>query len=333
MTPSPIQQLAIRLCASIALAVTSVAAHAQEKLSIRLDFSPWGIHAAMHLAQDKGWFKDAGLDVAIADGRGSGNTLQLVNAGQVDVGQVQLGLLAQARANGATVTSIAGWGRRTDLGVLVDRDSAIKKVQDFEGKTIGVFAASPWAPLIDYWLAQGGMDRSKVNILFVDASALWGIYTSGRADGLMSTPPSAVPVAEANRPSTAVLAEDVGIAFPSYGLIATEKTVQTRQSALKTLVGVQQRAWDYIRQGERYDEAAQAIMRQRPNAKLDATVLREQIRQSIDFFDTPATQDKPTGWQADADWSRALAVMQAAGVIKPGWRTGDYYTNQFIGPN
>ena len=66
---------------------------AQDKLSVRLDFSPWGVQAAMHLAKNKGWFKDAGLDVDIQDGRGSGNTIQLVNAGQVDVGQVQVGLV------------------------------------------------------------------------------------------------------------------------------------------------------------------------------------------------------------------------------------------------
>ncbi|OZI31148.1 myristoyl transferase [Bordetella genomosp. 10] len=317
------------LLATAMFTLSSISAHAQEKLSVRLDFSPWGIHAAMHLAQDKGWFRQAGLDVDIQDGRGSGNTLQLVNSGRVDVGQVQLGLLPQARANGASVISIACWGRRTDLGVLVDRNSQIKKVQDFENKTIAVFAASPWAPLIDYWLKQGNLDRTKVNVLFVDASALWGIYTSGRADGLMSTAPSVEPVAEAVRPSRTVLAEDVGITYPSYGLIVADQTVETRKAALKTLVSVEQRAWSYIRDGH-YEEAADAIMRQRPDVKLDRTVLIEQIRKSVDFFDTPATKGKPIGWQADEDWVKALNTMQAAGVIKPGWKTSDYYTNQFI---
>jgi NitT/TauT family transport system substrate-binding protein len=35
----------------------------------------------MHLAQNQGWFEQAGLEVEIQDGRGSGNTIQLVNAG------------------------------------------------------------------------------------------------------------------------------------------------------------------------------------------------------------------------------------------------------------
>src|SRR3954471_18195601 len=94
-------------------------ARAQDKLSVRLDFSPWGVQAAMHLAQNKGWFKEAKLDIDIQDGRGSGNTIQLVNAGQADVGQVQVGLVGSARAKGATIRSIATFQRRTDLCILV----------------------------------------------------------------------------------------------------------------------------------------------------------------------------------------------------------------------
>ncbi|ACL58333.1 ABC transporter substrate-binding protein [Methylobacterium nodulans] len=311
------------------LAISALPALAQEKVSVRLDFSPWGVHAAMHLAKEKGWFKEAGLDVDVQDGRGSGNTLQLVNAGQVDVGQIQLGLLPQARENGAQVKGIAGWGRRTDLAVLVDKDSPIKKVSDFAGKTLVVFAASPWAPYIDYWLKQGGLDRTKTTIMFVDPAALWGTYTAKRADGLMSTEPSALPIAAAARPSKAILAEDAGVAYPSYGLVATEKTIAAKREALAKLVAVQAKAWAYLRDGK-IEEGVDAIVKQRPDAKLDRTALAEQIRLTIAFFDTPATQGKPIGWQADSDWNAALKGLEAAGAVKPGWKTSDYYTNDLI---
>ncbi len=300
----------------------------KEKLTVRLDFSPWGVHGAMHLAKDKGWFAEAGLDVDVQDGRGSGNTLQLVNAGQFDVGQIQLGLLPQARDNGAKVTSFAGFDRRTDLCVLVDRDSPVTKVQDFAGKSVVVFAASPWAPFIDYWLKQGGLDRQKVNVIFVDPAALWGTYTAKRADGLMSTVASALPVAETTRPSKAILAEDVGVAFPSYGLIATEATIAGRKDALKRLVAVQVKAWDYLRTN--LDEGVAALVRQRPDAKLDQKAVREQIKLTIDFFDTEATRGKPLGWQAEADWVKALKALEQAGAIKPGWSPASYYTNDLI---
>ncbi|MGU3495056.1 ABC transporter substrate-binding protein [Xanthobacteraceae bacterium A53D] len=317
------------LSALMLAAASAAPARADEKVSVRLDFSPWGVHAGMHLAKEKGWFKDAGLDVDVQDGRGSGNTLQLVNAGQVDVGQIQLGLLPQARQNGSTVKSFAGIDKRTDLAVLVDKDSPIEKVADFKGKSLVVFAASPWAPFIDYWLKQGGLDRTTVNVMVVDPAAVWGTYSAKRADGLMSTVPSAIPVVEPNRPSKSILAEDVGIAFPSYGLIATEKTIEGRKDTLKKLVQVQQKSWDYIRNGH-VEEAAEAIIKQRPDAKLNKKVLMEQIQLTIDFFDTPATKGKPIGYQAKEDWIQAQKSAEAAGAIKPGVDPESYFTNEFI---
>ena len=316
------------VAASGALAAPHLARAQQEKLTVRLDFSPWGVQAAMHLAETRGWFRDAGLAVDIQDGRGSGNTLQLINAGQADIGQIQVGLIAQAREQGATVRAFAGFGRRTDLSVLVDRDSPIQKVQDFRGKSVVVFAASPWAPFIDAWLRAGGLDRTSVNVMFVDPAALWGTYTAKRADGLMSTTPSAIPVAEKPRPSRAIQADDAGVAFPSYGLIATEATIRTRGPALKRLVDTQQRAWAQLKANP--EDGVEAMLKQRPDAKLDAQVLREQIRLTIAFFDTAATAGKPIGWQSEADWTTALKALEAAGAIKAGWRAADYFTNEFI---
>ena len=310
------------------LAAPGIARAQAERLTVRLDFSPWGVQAAMHLAEARGWFREAGLTVDVQDGRGSGNTLQLVNAGQADVGQIQVGLIAQARDQGATVKAFAGFGRRTDLSVLVDRDSPITRVQDFRGKSIVVFAASPWAPFIDAWLRAGGLDRNTVNVMFVDPAALWGTYTARRADGLMSTTPSALPVAAGPRPSKAINAEDAGVAFPSYGLIATEATIRGRGPALQRLVAMQQRAWEHLKTNA--DDGVEAMVRQRPDARLDRAVLREQIRLTIEFFDTPATAGRPIGWQAEEDWTASLRALEAAGAIRAGWSAGNYYTNDFI---
>ena len=303
-------------------------ASAQEKLSVRLDFSPWGVQAAMHLAQEKGWFKAEGLDVDIQDGRGSGNTIQLVNAGQVDVGQVQVGLIGGARNQGATVKSIMNFQRKTDLCILVDKDSPVSKVADLQGKTVVVFAASPWAPFIDLYLKSGGMDRDKVKVEFVDPAALWGTYTAKRADGLMSTVGSALPVAEKPRPSKCLLGSDAGITFPAYGLVAREETIKSKADALKKLIKVQQRAWDHLRTN--VDDGVKAMIAQRPDAKLNPEVLAGQIKLTIDYFDTPATAGKPLGWQAKSDWEDALKSMEQAGVVKAGWNADDFFTNDLI---
>jgi NitT/TauT family transport system substrate-binding protein len=302
--------------------------HAQDKISVRLDFSPWGVQAAMHLAQHQGWFKQANLDVDIQDGRGSGNTIQLVNAGQADVGQVQVGLVGSARAKGATIRSIATWQHRTDLCILVDKDSPMKKVADLRGKTVVVFAASPWAPFIDVYLKSGGLTRDDLKVDVVDPAALWGTYIAKRADGLMSTTGSALPIADSSRPSKCLLASDAGITFPSYGLVAREETIASKGAILHRLIEVEQRAWQHLRTNP--EDGVKAMLAERPDARLDPVILLNQIKLTLDYFDTPATKDKPIGWQAKQDWEAALKSMQDAGVVSAGWKVDDYYTNALV---
>jgi NitT/TauT family transport system substrate-binding protein len=316
------------LAAGLASPAVLAFGQGMDKLAVRADFAPWGIQAALHLAEVNGWFKEAGLVVEVQDGRGSGNTLQLVNAGQVDVGQIQVGLIGQARQNGAIVKSFAGFDRRTDLAAIVDVDGPLKTVADFRGKSVVCFAASPWAPFIDAWLKTAGLDRDSVNVMMVDPAALWGTYTQHRADALLSTLPSALPFANTQRASRGVLAEAAGIGFPSYGLIATDATLANRADPLKRLVATQQRAWAHLR--DHIQDGVDAMLRQRPDARLDPKVQYEQIRLTLEFFDTPATAGKPIGYQAEADWAAGLRSLEVAGAVKPGWKTADYYTNDFI---
>jgi hypothetical protein len=147
-----------------------------------------------------------------------------------------------ARAKGASIRSIATFQHRTDLCILVDKDSPMSRVADLRGKTVVVFVASPSPPFIDVYLKSGGLTRDDVKVDVVDAAALFGTYVAKRADGMMSTTGSALPIAEALRPSKCLLASDAGIAFLSYGLFAREDTIAAKGAAPRRPIEVEQRA-------------------------------------------------------------------------------------------
>ncbi len=300
-----------------------------ETLAVRLDFSPWGVHAGMHLAEAKGWFDEARLDIDLQDGKGTINTIQLVGSGQVDVGQVQLGLMALARENGLPLKSFAGWARRGDLAVLVDANSDINSVADLEGRKLVTFTASPWVPYIDNFLAAGGLTRDDVSILMVAPPAMVATYASGEVDGFMTVGPFGLPLTARSRPAKQILMDDADVTFPSYGLIAQESTLEERRDELARLAQVQQRAWEYIFDGN-VEEAADAIISGRPDSNLNRDVLIGQIEAYRDFFHTERTKDLPIGVQSAEDWADALAAMEAAEIIKPGQQADDFFTNDLL---
>jgi len=302
---------------------------AADKLTLRLDFPTWGTHGPIHLAAERGWFKEAGLDVTIQDGAGSGNTIQLVGSGQVDVGWVQLGLAAIARNADLPVTSFAGIIRKGDLAVLVDETSAIKEVKDLKGKTISVVTGGPWTPYFPAYLKFGGLDQAQVNIVNVAPPAMIPTYTAKQMDGFMAPGPWGVPLVQGSRPARSLLLADANIVFPSYGLITTEATLAGKSDALRRLAAVFIKSWTYAFDGH-VDEAVKAIAAQRPNAKLDLGILRGQLAGYKDFVDSANTKGKPMGWQSEQDWREALLAMETAGVIKPGRKPSEFYTNDLL---
>lgn len=324
------QGLAAMLAAP-ALSLGSSLARAQgaEKLRVRLDFSPWGMHAAMHLALQKGLFKAQGLDVEVQDGTGTISTLQLLAAGQVDIGQVALGTMAVAKENGLDLVSIAGFARTGDLAVLVDETQGVKTPKDLTGKKLVCFTTSPWAPFIEPFLKANGMSKSSINLVMVAPSAMISTYASANSDGFLSQAPFGQPMVLKARKASALLLGDSGISFPSYGLAVTPKALESRREAIARFVQVQVRAWQYIYDGH-IDEAVAAVVAQRPNARLDPEVLRGQIVAYRPFFESPSSKNQPFGLQSDADWSAAIRSMEQTGQIKPGHKPSDYYTNALL---
>src|SRR5438477_9758017 len=111
----------------VSLSLTGNSFAQTEKIKMRLDWTPWGAHASIHLAAQKGWYKQAGLDVEIEDGNGSVTTVQLVGAGgNFDLGHASLAPMMIARDKGLPVRAIANFARKNDIGLLVPRGGPMK---------------------------------------------------------------------------------------------------------------------------------------------------------------------------------------------------------------
>lgn len=316
------------LCVAGGLLMTAPA-FAQEKATILLDYAyPEGIHASLHLAAEKGWFKEAGLDVEIKDGKGSIATVQQIAAGQADVGLSQLPSMASAVSNGLPVISIMAFSRKGDNGLVVARDSGINKLADFKGKKLVSIAGGAVGPFIEPFMKAGGLARGDFQTVIVDGSALASTYTSGGADGIVTIAGYFVPTVEKARPSKAILFSDVGLNLPGYGLLVRKDILERRPEVLRKIVQVNQKAWAYIAAGHEV-EGAEAIVKQRASLRPDRESLIAQVKFYAGLLESPGTKGKPLGWQSEAEWQEALNIMASAGVVKQGLKPADMFTNKF----
>lgn len=304
-------------------------ATAQERLRLRLDWTPWGNQAAFHLAAAKGWYRDAGLDVQIDDGNGSTSTVQIVGTGSdYDVGFAALSSMVIARGKTLQVRAIAAYARNSDIGVMVPLDSGITQVSGLRGKKIGYTASSLETPFLVEFFKSGGLTKADVELVNLEGAAKLGAYLSGKLDAAFSAIPFLVPAVNEGRPSRGIGLAAAGLAMPSYGLFAKDATIAAKRDALTRFVTVTDAAWAYIVAGHQ-DEAVAAVRAARPNAKLNSAAMRQQVDSFVTFFPTAATKDAPPGTMAAADWQAAVETMRRVKLIPDTITPDDLYVALF----
>jgi len=133
-----------RLALVAALAVaTSLAlpasASAQTKLKMVLNWKYQGPQGWFFLADDRGYFKNNGVDLTMDQGNGSGAPIPLVANGTYDVGFGDINALIEFAAKRPEEAPIAVYMmyNRPPFTIAVRSDSDIKTPKDLEGKTLG----------------------------------------------------------------------------------------------------------------------------------------------------------------------------------------------------
>jgi NitT/TauT family transport system substrate-binding protein len=310
-------------------AMISNVADATDTLRVRLDWSPWGDQVPFHLAVKKGWYAKQGLDVQLEDGNGSVSTVQIVGNGDYDLGHASLATMAIARSKGLQVKAVAGFIRQNDIGLMIGKDTGVNSPKDLKGKKLTFTAGSLETPFLDRFISAGGLTRDDLELTNVDAANKGTLYMSGRVDGAFSSAPFMQPIFDRQRPTKTIKFSDYGLEFPSFGLFATEATIAAKRDQIRKFASVTAGAWQYILNGHEA-EGVQAIMEARPQAKLDAQVLLDQIKILRGLVSTPATAGKPMGIMAEADWAKAIDTLQQGKLMGHVEAPGAYYTNEFI---
>ena len=131
----------LALSASAGLATAQTQAHAATSLKFQLDWRFEGPAAFFLQPVAKGYFKDAGLDVTVDAGSGSGGVVQRVASGAYDLGFADIAALMEFQANNPDMpnkpVAVMMVYNNTPASVMALKKSGIAKTADLTGKKLG----------------------------------------------------------------------------------------------------------------------------------------------------------------------------------------------------
>ena len=166
----------------------------QTPATLRVATTPIDLGAEALYANDLGYFRDAGLDVAVTVLGNGAAVAAAVAGGAADIGEANLVSLASAHANGIPFVVLAPAGNYTSKGpttvMIADKSSPLRTAKDLDGKTIGVVAIKDITQIgASAWIDKTGGTLASVKFIEIPQSAMCAAVTSGRVDaGVVSEP-------------------------------------------------------------------------------------------------------------------------------------------------
>ncbi|MGE0310281.1 MAG: ABC transporter substrate-binding protein [Lautropia sp.] len=186
MTPPRRRALLALGLATALLAALPVAASAQTKIRMVLNWKYQGPQAWFFMAQDKGYFKAEGLDVEIDQGEGSSASITKVATGAYQAGFGDLNALIDLAAKRPDEAPIAVYMiyNTPPFTIVVKRDSPIRTPKDLVGRTIGGPANDGALKLFPAFAKVAGIDASKVNITNMTPNLREQMLLRGQVDAV-----------------------------------------------------------------------------------------------------------------------------------------------------
>jgi ABC-type nitrate/sulfonate/bicarbonate transport system substrate-binding protein len=177
--------LAATACSS-AGTETAASAEGLTTVTLALDWTPNTNHTGIYVAQQLGWFKDAGINLKIVP-YGSTAPETLIANHKADFGISYQEGITTARAAGQDITSVYAVTQKTNVTVAVRANRTdITSPKDLDGKTYAGFGAAYEKPLLQKVIQNAG-GKGDFRQVTLNTSAYAALY-AGKADFAMPMP-------------------------------------------------------------------------------------------------------------------------------------------------
>ena len=297
---------------ALALGIAAGTAHAADKVTLQLKWVTQAQFAGYYVALDKGFYKDAGLDVTIKAGGPDIAPAQVIAGGGADVVLDWMPSALASREKGLSLVNIAQPFKSSGMMLTCRKDSGIKAPEDFRGKTLGVWFYGNEYPFLS-WMSSLGIptDGSDNGVTVLKQGFNVDPILQGQADCV-----STMTYNEYWQIIDAVLSaddlvvfkyEDQGVATLEDGMYVLEDNLADAAFADKMVrfVAASMRGWKYAEDNS--DEAAEIVL---DNDASGAQTEKHQKRMMGEIAKLTAGSN---GALDPADYERTVATLMGGG--------------------
>ena len=292
----------------------SFSSHAAEKVTIQLKWVTQAQFAGYYVAQDKGYYQAAGLDVTIKPGGPDIAPPQVIAGGGADVIIDWMPSALASREKGVALVNIAQIFKKSGMMLTCRKDSGIKSPSDFRGKTLGVWFYGNEYPFLS-WMSKLGIPTSG------GSNGVKVLRQGFNVDPILQKQAECVSTMTYNEywqvvdaglsPSELIVYkyEEQGVATLEDGLYVLEDNLKNAAfvSKMGRFLRASIKGWKYA--GDHPDEAADIVLE---NDDTGAQTEKHQRRMMREISKLLGNQPQGVGYLVPGDYERTVEVLMSS---------------------
>ncbi|MFE8974418.1 ABC transporter substrate-binding protein [Streptomyces cyaneofuscatus] len=320
----PLVLLATACGGNDAATTTSDSGKKLDRVTLTLNWYPYGEHAPFYYGKQQKIFEKHGIDLDVRAGQGSQKTVQATAAGQSDFGWADTPALLAGVDQGVKVKSLGVFLQTTPASVQSFDAKGIAAPGDLKGRTIAGTAGDALSKTFPIFLKKNGIGESDVKVQNTDPAGKIAAVISGKTDGLLGYASDQGPTMQdkAKKPVSYLRFSEHGLNFYSNGLLAGQKILTAKPELAQRMVKAVSEAWAAAaKEPGPAVEAMEGASEQLP----PKSVLSEQFTTTLTLLHTEATEGKAPGVNTEADWQQTIDVFAEAGMVASPKAVADYW--------
>lgn len=296
-----------------------------QKVSLMLDWYPNAVHSFLFVAEEKGYFKEQGLDVDIQMPADTNDPLKLVAANQIDIAMSYQPQVLVARSEDIPVQSIGAIVRHPLNQLMVPADGSIKSPKDLAGKTIGYPSLPLDEAIIQTMVKADGGEAGKIKMVDIGWDLIPAMATK-KTDALIGgyINHEKLLLEKEGHPMRALNPADYGV--PDYYelvMVASEKGLKEKPEVYKKFMTAITKGQKYVQ--DHPEEGLSILMKHEDKTSpLEKDVETKSLEILLPLMDA---KEKPFGYQDPETWKKTAQWLKDKKVIKETVTAEDAFIN------
>ncbi|MEA4982880.1 MAG: ABC transporter substrate-binding protein [Paludibacter sp.] len=279
--------------------------------NMKLTFSPHWIpqaqFAGFYVALDKGFYKDAGLDVKIIHTSADVSSLDLLKKGKADIVSSFLMDGIKLRVSGLPLVNIAQLSQHSALMMVTKKKSGLDTIEKLRGKKLGIWSSGfddiPFAFMREKKInMQVVRIHSTINLFLMDGIDAMTVMNYNEYDQIIN---SGINEDELNT----FFFADYGYDIPEDGLYCLQSTYNDKKEALNKFKQATLKGWEYAAENKEYTidlVVAEMNKAHLPNNKAHQRWMLDRMLELI----TPGEKKVKRGELLESDFKHAFDIIK-----------------------